>query len=110
MVEAIVILVFIIAFTLVWYGLMYLIKHPDINISLEAKVLAHEPNLIEYQNKVMTYLHNEERASVEEFESLLGSEEIAHDVLIHLEKRGLIDIVEDSNGDIIITKQAYKHE
>ena len=65
MAEAIIILIFLCAFALVWYALLYLIRHPNINIDLTPQVLAHEPELEEQITKVLTYLHNEEEANIE---------------------------------------------
>ena len=104
MAEAIVILIFVVAFALVWYGILYLIKHPDITIDLEGKVLAHEPNLEEYENLVLTYLHNEEVADVDELVQLVGSKDSTVKLLAHLERRGLVNIIDDDDGEILVTR------
>ena len=102
MIEAIVIIIFVAAFALVWYVMLYLIKHPNIDFYLEPKVLAHEPDLDDKITKVLTYLHNEEFAEFEEISSLLGTDEIAEDVLSLLVKRDLVGLYEEE-GRIMIT-------
>ena len=102
MAEAIVILIFLCAFALVWYALLYLIRHPNINIDLTPQVLAHEPELEEQITKVLTYLHNEEEATVESIGNLLGSDEIAEDVITLLEYRNLVTVFERDDELFII--------
>ena len=104
MVEAIIILIFITAFGLVWYSLLYLIRHPNININLTPQVLAHEPELEEYIARLLTYLHNEESADFDSAASLLGSEEVANDVINLLVYRNLITVTETEDGQVIISK------
>jgi len=104
MAEAIVILIFICAFSLVWYTLLYLLRHPNINISLEPKVLAHEPELEEHISKILTYLHNEESSDFDSISHLLGSAEVANDVINLLVYRELIVVYENEDGEVVITK------
>lgn len=104
MAEAIVIIFFVLSFFLVWQGVLYLIKHPNITIDLDGKVYAHEPNVEELQNLVLTYLHNEETADLSEISELVGSHDITIEILALLEKRLLIETTESPDGSILISK------
>lgn len=102
MLTAIIIAILIAAFLLVWYSLLYLLRHPDIDFNLDSEVLAHEPGLEEKVYKIRTYLHNEETASVDELSALLGvSYEEALRIVNLLEKNNLVSIVDD-NGELIV--------
>ena len=90
------IIIFIVAFALLMRLLLYLVRHPDIDIDLDGKVMAHEPSLEEVSNLVLTYLHEEEQATYSEIITLLESEEVASSVISFLVRRG--EIVAEFDG------------
>lgn len=97
MLEAILITIFIIAFALVWYVVLYLLKHPNLDFDLEARVLAHEPDLEDKLTKIRLYLHEEEYASIREIELLLNTPESqALELISLLVKRQMVEFYQDN--------------
>jgi len=107
MTEAIIIIIFVVAFAGLWRAILYLIKHPNIEFDLEPKVLAHEPELEELIQKILTYLHNEESATISEIGSLLGNNEIAVDVVDLMVFRGNV-FAKEVDNEIIISRYQLK--
>ena len=102
MATAIIIAIFVTAFGLVWYSILYLLRHPDIDFHLEPQILAHEPGLEEKIFKVKSYLHNEELAEVGEIATLLDvTDEEARGLIEYLVKHGQVEYVEKDSKSFI---------
>jgi hypothetical protein len=102
MLQAIVIVVFLAAFFLLMKGLLYLIKHPDIDMTLEGKVMAHEPNIEKQAGLILTYLHEEEVATKDEIDVLLGSDNSSSLLLNYLDQIGEINMKTNKDGEVEI--------
>lgn len=103
MLAVLLITLFVITFAVVWYAVLHYIRNPHTDLYFEGKVMAHEPNLEEYLNKTLVYLHEEEQANIKEIETLLGSVETAESVVKLLLDRNQINALTDDNGAIIIS-------